>query len=211
MYKNYLKEIFDLEKIDIKLWFLLFLSFFIPFVFRLIPLDSKLNSVLLYGIIPILVIIFVFKEPIKDFGYSFGDKKKVVFYSLFFSALVIPIVALSYFIPAVINYYTIKSVFDINSFLLFELNIGFSLFFWELFFRGFVLFGLYKKLGNVALPIHAIPFALFHFGKPNIEIFASFFAALLLGQIALKSKSFLPAFVIHWVINAEIFLLLNLY
>ena len=211
MYINYLKEIFDFKKIDFKLWLLLFLSFFLPFVFRFVPLNSYLNSILFYCIIPIVIILFIFKEPVKTFGYSFGDKKKVIFYSVVFSLIVTPIVMLSYFIPAVTNYYTIKPIIDIGSFLLFELNVGVLIFFWELFFRGFILFGLYKKLGNVALPIHAIPFALLHIGKPDIEVVASFFAALLLGQIAIKSKSFLPAFVIHWVINAEIYLLANLY
>ena len=211
MYFSYLKEIFNLKKIDFNLWLLLFLSFFIPFIFWFMPLNPILTSLLLYGIIPLVIIVLIFKESPKNFGFSFGNKRKVVFYSIIFSLLLTPIIVMSSFIPDVNSYYIIKTINNLSTFFLFELNNGVLLFFWELFFRGFILFGLYKKLGKAALPIHAIPFALFHVGKPGVEIVASFFAALLLGQIALKSKSFLPAFVIHWVIHAEIILLANLY
>jgi membrane protease YdiL (CAAX protease family) len=97
----------------------------------------------------------------------------------------------------------------LGDFLYFEATHGALLFFWEFFFRGFILFGLAKKIGPTALPVHAIPFALFHMGKPSAEVIASFFAALLLGQIALKAKSFLPAFLIHWAIHAEMIFLAN--
>lgn len=211
MYFNYLKDIFDFKKIDFHLWLLLFLSFFLPFVFRLVPFHPNITSVLLYGILPLIIIVFIFKESPKKFGYSFGNKRKAIFYSVFFSIILTPIILLGYFFPDVNTYYTIQSITSFHSLFLLELNMGFIIFFWELFFRGFILFGLYKKIGNAALPVHAIPFALFHLGKPNIEVLASFFAAILLGQIAIKSNSFLPAFFIHWVINAQLYLVTNFY
>jgi len=175
------------------------------------PFHPNITSILLYGIIPLIIIIFIFKESPKKFGYSFGNKRKVIFYSIFFSMILTPIILLGYFFPDVNTYYTIKSMTSLHSLFLLELNMGFIISFWELFFRGFILFGLYKKIGNAALPVHAIPFALFHLGKPNIEVLASFFAAILLGQIAIKSNSFLPAFFIHWVINAQLYLITNFY
>ncbi|MFA6065070.1 MAG: CPBP family intramembrane glutamic endopeptidase [archaeon] len=205
-------------KIDFKSCLLLALSLFIPFLFVvnldcskcIVPLDSALASLFFYGLIPLVIIVFLFREDPKVFGYSLGDKKLVLFSSIIFSLYLTPIILLFHFIPNLSAYYSIQTFASISEFILFELKLGVELFFWELFFRGFILFGLYKKLGNIALPIHAIPFTFFHLGKPPIEIIFSFIAALLLGQIALKSKSFLPAFAIHWIIATEMILLVNL-
>ena len=204
-----IREIFDFQGIDWKLWLLLFLSFFIPFAKGFFQLNEPLSSAVFYGAIPFAIILVVFRAPIKNFGISFGIKKKVILYSIVFSLLLAPAIAIAYFLPDVRAYYSIKTMAGLGDFIYFEATHGALLFFWEFFFRGFILFGLAKKIGPTALPVHAIPFALFHMGKPGAEVIASFFAALLLGQIALKAKSFLPAFLIHWVIHAEMIFLAN--
>lgn len=68
----------------------------------------------------------------------------------------------------------------------------------EFFFRGFLLFPLHRCCGNIANFVQAIPFTLFHIGKPPVEIAVSFGAALLFGHIALRTRSFLPAAALHW-------------
>jgi membrane protease YdiL (CAAX protease family) len=37
-----------------------------------------------------------------------------------------------------------------------------------------------------------------HYGKPHIEMIVSFPAGLILGLLALRAKSFLPCFVLHF-------------
>jgi len=213
----HLKHTLNLKKINPKLILILLLSFLIPFLFIfnldcdkcIIQSDPTESALLFFCIIPLLIIVFIFREHPIEFGFSFGDKKKVLIYSIIFSIFLIPLIFLSQYFPGVLSYYSTNTFTNIFDLLLFELKLGIGLFSWEFFFRGFALFGLYKKIGNLALPIHAIPFAIFHLGKPNIEVIFSFFAALLLGQIALKSKSFLPAFVIHWILATEMLLLTN--
>jgi membrane protease YdiL (CAAX protease family) len=77
---------------------------------------------------------------------------------------------------------------------------GLYLFCWEFFFRGFLLFGLSRSLGPwVAVFAQMIAFGVMHHGKP--EFLGSFVSGAALGILALRSKSFMPCFVLHWTIS----------
>ena len=79
------------------------------------------------------------------------------------------------------------------------LAFGVYMFAWEFFFRGLLIGGLRETFGSHAIVIQAVPFTLAHFGKPELEVFASFFVGLALGWIAYYGRTFLPAFVMHWI------------
>ena len=68
----------------------------------------------------------------------------------------------------------------------------------EAFFRGFLVFGLYPRLGVYAVPVMVIPYTMIHFGKPAPETFAAVIAGFILGYLALKSRSFLWGWMLHW-------------
>lgn len=87
-----------------------------------------------------------------------------------------------------------------------ELSYGMYLFCWEFFFRGYLLFGLQKSVGSVAAVIlQAIAFGLLHYGKP--EMIPSFAGGIILGILALRAKSFVPCFVLHWAVSISLDLL----
>jgi uncharacterized protein len=69
---------------------------------------------------------------------------------------------------------------------------------WEFFFRGFVLFGLERRFGAWAIVIQAVPCALMHWGKPDLELLAALPAAVFLGILALRSRSIVPGLVLHF-------------
>jgi membrane protease YdiL (CAAX protease family) len=74
---------------------------------------------------------------------------------------------------------------------------------WEWFFRGFLLFGLKKIMPAwVAGFVQASLFAALHYGKPPIELISSFFGGLLLAGVALRYRSVLPCFLVHFLISA---------
>lgn len=79
-----------------------------------------------------------------------------------------------------------------------ELFYGLQFLGLETFFRGFMLFGLYPRLGYYAIPVMVIPYVMIHFGKPAPETFAAIVAGFVLGYLALKSKSFLWGWFLHW-------------
>jgi CAAX protease family protein len=68
---------------------------------------------------------------------------------------------------------------------------------WEFFYRGFLLFGLGNVIGRWAVFVQMLPFAILHFGKPEIEAFSSVFGGLVLGWLAWRTRSFWYGVAIH--------------
>jgi membrane protease YdiL (CAAX protease family) len=68
-----------------------------------------------------------------------------------------------------------------------------------------MLFGLRDAVGAAnAILIQTIPSTLLHIGKPDGEIFAAILAGIAFGIIALRTKSILYVFVIHWLIGVTL-------
>ena len=80
-----------------------------------------------------------------------------------------------------------------------------SLFFLELFFRGFVMFGVLGRTGKDSIILQDIPYILVHLGKPLLELLYSGIVGLVFGKINYRSKSFLPSFLLH-SLGSEIFI-----
>ena len=84
-----------------------------------------------------------------------------------------------------------------------EIVMGFYMFGWEFFFRGFLLTGLRKIMPDwAAIGLHALLFMGLHYGKPLPETLSSFPGAILMAVIALRFKSFLPCFLLHFLVSA---------
>jgi len=88
-----------------------------------------------------------------------------------------------------------------------ELALLVLMFAWEFLFRGYLLFGLERRLGNYAIVVQMVPFALMHLGKPELEAYGSIIAGLVLGIIAVRGRSFLPAFILHYAVALSLDLL----
>lgn len=154
---------------------------------------------ILFLIIPLLLIKFIFNEQIKDYGISFGDVKVGFAISVFSIIMFIPII---YFISSSENFMRyfplMKSAKDeIVFFIVYEILFVLFIFAWEFIFRGYILFGLEKRFGIYAIFIQMMPFVILHNGKPFIETSASIFGGILLGYLALRTRSILYGFIIH--------------
>ena len=105
---------------------------------------------------------------------------------------------------------------NLRALLYYELGMGFYMFCWEFFFRGFLLFGLMKtRLGTTgAVLAQAVPFALLHWSwqavasKPSQEVIGSFIAAIVLGILAVRTRSFLYGYLAHWGVSLTLDLIL---
>ena len=67
----------------------------------------------------------------------------------------------------------------------------------EFFFRGFILQGLRRALGANAIFVMIVPYCMIHYGKPMAETFGAIIAGLVLGTIALRTKSIWGGVLIH--------------
>jgi membrane protease YdiL (CAAX protease family) len=152
------------------------------------------DRVILYLIIPLVIIILLFRENPKEFGFSFGDWKAGMLITAIGILLMAPIIYLlghgnesmkAYYEPYV-NGLPWTTFLDL---------IG-----WEFLFRGWILFGYARKFGHNALWLQAVPFALMHNGKPEVETLSTIFGGFAFGWVAYTTKSFIWPFLIHWFI-----------
>ena len=156
------------------------------------------DRTLLYFIIPLLIILIFFRENPKEYGFSFGDWKLGLTYTLIGILLMAPVIYyLGHGDETMKKYYErFLTGLPWTTFL--------DLFGWEFFFRGWVLFAYARKFGPEALWLHAVPFALAHLGKPEVETLSTIFGGFAFGWVAWRTKSFLYAFLIHWFIGTFI-------
>jgi membrane protease YdiL (CAAX protease family) len=67
----------------------------------------------------------------------------------------------------------------------------------EFFFRGFILNGLRRALGSNAIFVMIVPYCMIHFGKPMPETLGAIGAGLILGTLAMRTKSIWGGVLIH--------------
>lgn len=67
----------------------------------------------------------------------------------------------------------------------------------EFFFRGFLLQGLRRALGANALFVMIVPYCMIHYGKPMSETFGAIGAGLILGTLAMRTRSIWGGVLIH--------------
>jgi membrane protease YdiL (CAAX protease family) len=158
------------------------------------------DRILLYLIIPLIFILLVFREHPREYGFGLGDWKAGLVITLAGILLMAPVI---YYLgksdPSMTDYY--KPLVDGLPWTTFLDLIG-----WEFFFRGWILFGYARKFGAEALWLQAVPFALAHISKPEVETLSTIFGGFLFGWIAWRTRSFFYPFLIHWFISTFIIL-----
>lgn len=158
--------------------------------------DSKaLDRFILYLIIPLFIIIVVLRESPSEYGFRLGDWKA----GLALTGIVIAVAAPILWVTTNGD----SSMQEYYEWLMGPQLPGYvflDLFGWEFMFRGWLLFGYAKKYGPDALWLQAVPFALAHIGKPEVETLSTIFGGFLFGLVAWRTKSFLYAFLIHYFI-----------
>ncbi len=87
-------------------------------------------------------------------------------------------------------------------FLAWQLCYAVYYFAWEFFFRGFLQLGMKARLGVMgALALQLSASTLLHIGKPQGETMAAVGAGLVFGLVALRARSFLYLFLLHWYVG----------
>ena len=161
-----------------------------------------LATLILFFLFPLVIIKLVFKEKLKDYGLSLGDKRYGLrFIIITIPLIVTPIIILGSHMPQIRAEYPLsKLVQDKASvFLLYEFSYVLLYYVgWEFFFRGYMLFGLREKFGDTyAILLQVIPSALLHFNKPESEFLGSIVLGIVLGYLALRTRSILYPLIIH--------------
>ena len=158
-------------------------------------------------LLPLISIKFFLKAKLSDFGFKLGDKKFGIITLLIFFGVMLPVVWIASASEKFADMYPMGGSAlkeNMSLFFLYELCILVYMFGWEFLWRGYMLFGLKEKFGYYAIFVQMIPFFILHKGKPEIELFASIFAGIILGIQALRSGSFIYCWILHFLVMFSI-------
>lgn len=156
------------------------------------------------GLIPYLIIRYGLKESLSAYGVQVGDWKFGVAFTLVAMAVMLPMNWFSSMDPEFQAEYPLTKLAGRSAFhfLFWELNYLIYYISWEFFFRGYMQLGLKERLGAfTAIMMQTIPSTIIHIGKPEGEMLAAIFGGLLLGALALRTRSILYPLIIHWFLG----------
>lgn len=155
--------------------------------------------VLGFFLLPAIVVKLVLRERLADYGLATaGFLKHAWIYALFFAIVLVAVVVVSYE-DSFKTYYPFyrdasRSWFD---FWAWELLYAAQFFSLEFFFRGFWLEAAKRSMGSHAIFAMVVPYCMIHFGKPFLETLAAILAGVVLGTLALRTRSIWSGFLIH--------------
>ncbi len=158
------------------------------------------SSFFFYAVLP-LGMLLVFRRRFRDFGLGLGDWRKGLKILALFVGVMLPVIVVILQTEAFRAHYPLNkaALNSLTLFLVYEAAYIAYFFAWEFVYRGFLLFALYPTLKNWAILIQMVPFALLHIGKPLPETLASVAAGLILGALALRTRSMLYGWILHAV------------
>ena len=135
----------------------------------------------------------------RSLGFSFkGMRQHLWVYAVLFLPVFVAVVIVSFF-PEFQRYYPFysrahESTADFVIWESFYIAQFLSL---EFFFRGYMIQPIRRELGSGAIFAMMIPYVMIHIGKPMIECFAAIIAGIVLGTLAMRTRSIWSGFLIH--------------
>jgi membrane protease YdiL (CAAX protease family) len=157
------------------------------------------DGVLFYFAIPVVTLLALGSKP-SQWGLGLGRWRRTLSLTLALAAGEMLLLLVALRLPSLQRYYAPLGPPEGKLWPW----IGFlaiDMFTWEFFFRGFMLFGLEPALGETAIYVQMMPFAIAHLGKPEIETLSSIAGGILIGYVVRYCRSLWPAFVLHLIMG----------
>ncbi len=188
---------------DLRLTFLILFSTVVP---MLDYYGHQLTSVkaydrlILYFILPLLIIMLLFRESPADYGLRLGNWRVGLMWTAIGCAVMAAVLYVLARTPAMQSFYATRAPEGVLNLIYLA---GVDLLGWEFMWRGLLLFAFAQYFGpGPAILLQAVPFAFMHLGKPEVETLSTIFGGAAFGFIAWQSGSFLYPFLIHWFITS---------
>jgi membrane protease YdiL (CAAX protease family) len=155
-----------------------------------------------YLLVPMMLIKFFFKEQLSAYGWQMKGAFKD--WWLYAVMLVVMLPLVIYFSSTAsfqsrypfYNPANDKGLFP--DFFIWEIMYFAQFIGLEFFFRGFMTLGLKNRFGFYSIFIMTVPYCMIHFGKPMPETIGAILAGLVLGTLAMKSRSIFMGVLIHY-------------
>ena len=153
-----------------------------------------------YVVLPVIVIVCMPGERLRDYFLSLkGFRSKLKIY-LFLFALIFPIVLMAprlfagFYLTYPFYKWANRSPLD---FWVWEALYALQFVSLEFFFRGFMLKTLRQRFGSGAIFVMVVPYCMIHYGKPMPETFGAIVAGLVLGTLAMRTRSIWGGVILH--------------
>jgi len=162
-------------------------------------------ALVLFGLIPMGIIKWGFRERLADYGLRFGIAHRTVQTFLMAAPVVVVIAIFTGHNSAFFDVYPLNatirpqhSTVGMNLFMIHAICYLGYYFGWEFLFRGFVQHGLSEQCGiPTAILIQTMASVMLHYGHPSSEVFGAIFAGLVWGFFAYRTRSILSGFGQH--------------
>lgn len=159
-----------------------------------------LARVLGYIVVPVLVWKVCFpRDSMLDYGLRTGGFLRHLWIYGVFLAIVVPVMVLVAQQPDFGSYYPFYKLSSRSwaDFLIWEAMYGLQFFALEFFFRGWMVGAMRHSLGSSAILVMCVPYAMIHYGKPYLEAHGALVAGVVLGSLAMRTKSVYSGFLLH--------------
>lgn len=160
-----------------------------------------LGQTLLYVAIPIIQILFFFRQPLTDYGLKIkGFASLWWLYLTMLSVMVLIVLVVSRTESFQSTYPFYRGALNESMwprFWIWESAYFLQFIGLEFFFRGYLLHGVKRRFGAYAIFVMMVPYCMIHFGKPMPETFAAIAAGVILGFMSLKTRSIWMGAALH--------------
>jgi membrane protease YdiL (CAAX protease family) len=146
---------------------------------------TALERVVLFGLVPLAVVVFGFRDRPGRYGLTFGEWRWGLSLMLAGCAVMTPVVLWFATLPDVQAYYEPSAAPVGEIALTNALDLTAS----EFLFRGFLMLTLVRAIGPIGVLVATMPFVFAHLGKPELELFSTLGGGLIYGWLAWRTRS----------------------
>ena len=158
---------------------------------------NALERTILFGLVPLLVVVFAFRDRPSAYGLRLGDWRWGASLAGLGCLVMTPVVLILAGQPDFRSYYAISWAPTTDLLITYVAD----LFPAEFLFRGFLLFALLRAMGPMGLVVATIPFVFVHLGKPEVELFSTMLGGLIYGWLNWRTGS------IVWSAAAHVYII----
>ena len=170
-------------------------------------------TIILFLILPAIIVKVVFKKRLSDYGLKLKIKRQYYAIYLGMFMIVLPFVIYASTrtdFRAIYPFFRGAFNSPASDIIIWEVAYLSTFVALEFFFRGFLVLGLEKNFGKLAIWVAMVPYVMLHFHKPPLEAFGAIFAGLILGEVSQRTRSILGGVFVHVGVAATMdFLALN--
>lgn len=146
---------------------------------------QALERVILFGLIPVVVVVVAFRDRLVNYGLGIGDWRWGLGLAVAGGAVMTPIVLAVGSNAQFSAYYGVSAAPVGDLLLTHLLDLVPS----EFLIRGLLMFTLIRTMGPLGVVVAQLPFVFVHLGKPEIELFSTLAGGMVFGWLDWRTRS----------------------